>query len=34
MQPQYEPGEFATWIAPPTRGIDQKPTEFEYVMLP
>jgi benzoyl-CoA 2,3-dioxygenase component B len=34
MQPQYEPGEFAPWIAPPTRGIDQKPTEFEYVMLP
>ena len=34
MQPQYEPGEFAPWIAPPTRGIDQKPTDFEYVMLP
>ncbi|HLE94952.1 MAG TPA: benzoyl-CoA 2,3-epoxidase subunit BoxB [Acidimicrobiia bacterium] len=34
MQPQYELGEFAPWIAPPTRGIDQKPTDFEYVMLP
>ncbi len=34
MQPHFEPGEFAAWIAPPTRGIDQKPTEFEYVKLP
>jgi benzoyl-CoA 2,3-dioxygenase component B len=34
MQPQFEPGEFAPWIAPPTRGIDHKPTEFEYVLLP
>jgi benzoyl-CoA 2,3-dioxygenase component B len=34
MQPHYEPGVFAPWIAPPTRGIDQKPTDFEYVKLP
>jgi len=34
MQPHFEPGDFATWIAPPTKGIDQKPTNFEYVMLP
>jgi benzoyl-CoA 2,3-dioxygenase component B len=34
MQPHYEPGTFAKWIAPPTRGIDQKPTDFEYVKLP
>jgi len=34
MEPNYEPGVFASWIAPPTRGIDQKPTDFEYVRLP
>jgi benzoyl-CoA 2,3-dioxygenase component B len=34
MQPHFEPGVFAPWIAPPTRGIDQKPTDFEYVKLP
>ena len=35
MQPFYqEPGKFAPWIAPPTRGIDQKPAEYEYVKLP
>jgi len=34
MQPHYEPGVFAPWIAPPTRGIDQQPTDFEYVKLP
>jgi benzoyl-CoA 2,3-dioxygenase component B len=34
MQPHYEPGVFAPWIAPPTRGIDQKPADFEYVRLP
>ncbi len=35
MQPHYlEPGQFAPWIAPPTRGIDQKPADYEYVKLP
>jgi benzoyl-CoA 2,3-dioxygenase component B len=26
-----EPGKFANWIAPPERGIDGKPLDFEYV---
>ena len=26
-----EPGKFANWIAPPARGIDNKPVEFDYV---
>jgi benzoyl-CoA 2,3-dioxygenase component B len=26
-----EPGKFANWIAPPTRGIHGQPIEFEYV---
>ncbi|MGH8912670.1 MAG: benzoyl-CoA 2,3-epoxidase subunit BoxB [Acidimicrobiia bacterium] len=34
MEPHYEPGAFASWIAPPTRGIQNKPAEFEYVKLP
>jgi len=33
MKPVYEPGKFANWIAPPNRGIDGKPLEFEYVKL-
>jgi benzoyl-CoA 2,3-dioxygenase component B len=33
MQPQFEPGEFAGWIAPPKVGIDNKPGEFEYVKI-
>jgi benzoyl-CoA 2,3-dioxygenase component B len=28
-----EPGKFANWIAPPSRGIHGKPIEFEYVRL-
>ncbi|WP_025771894.1 benzoyl-CoA 2,3-epoxidase subunit BoxB [Thioalkalivibrio sp. HK1] len=28
-----EPGHFANWIAPPPRGIDQRPIDFEYVRL-
>ena len=28
-----EPGKFAAWIAPPLRGIDGQPIEFEYVKL-
>jgi len=31
MQPQWEAGKFADWIAPPKVGIDNKPGEFEYV---
>lgn len=27
------PGQFASWIAPPTRGIDGRPVDFEYVRL-
>ena len=31
MKGVYEPGKFANWIAPPRKGIDGKPMEFEYV---
>lgn len=34
MHPEYEPGRYATWIAPPARGINNQPAEFEYVLLP
>ena len=34
MQPELTPGDFAGWIAPPSRGIQGKPTDFEYVKLP
>ena len=34
MQGVTEPGKFAGWIAPPPRGINSKPIEFEYVRLP
>jgi len=30
-RPVYKPGHFANWIAPPPRGIDGKPIDFEYV---
>ena len=33
MKPCYEPGKFANWIAPPSRGIEGTPIEFEYVKL-
>jgi benzoyl-CoA 2,3-dioxygenase component B len=33
MQPQFEPGKFAPWIAPPKVGINNKPGEFEYVKI-
>jgi benzoyl-CoA 2,3-epoxidase subunit B len=33
MQPQTEPGKFASWIAPPKVGIDNKPGDFEYVKI-
>jgi benzoyl-CoA 2,3-epoxidase subunit B len=34
MQPQFEPGEFASWIAAPPKGIQNKPPDFLYVKLP
>jgi len=33
MKPCTEPGKFASWIAPPKVGIDNKPGDFEYVKL-
>jgi benzoyl-CoA 2,3-dioxygenase component B len=34
MKSHFEPGRFGPWIAPPTKGIDQKTTDFEYVKAP
>jgi benzoyl-CoA 2,3-epoxidase subunit B len=31
MNPVHEPGKIAGWIAPPARGINGQPFEFEYV---
>jgi len=33
MHPVTTPGAFASWIAPPAAGIDNKPGDFEYVKL-
>src|SRR5262249_46448262 len=33
MKPETTPGRFASWIAPPKVGIDNKPGEFEYVKI-
>jgi benzoyl-CoA 2,3-dioxygenase component B len=33
MQPVTEPGQFASWIAPPKVGIDNRPGDFEYVKI-
>jgi benzoyl-CoA 2,3-dioxygenase component B len=33
MTPVVEPGKFASWIAPPRIGIDNKPGDFEYVKI-
>ena len=30
-EPVYEPGRFANYIAPPLRGINRQPIDFEYV---
>jgi benzoyl-CoA 2,3-dioxygenase component B len=30
-RPVYEPGKFANYIAPPLRGINRMPVNFEYV---
>jgi benzoyl-CoA 2,3-dioxygenase component B len=34
MRPVYEPGKIAGWIAPPSKGINDKPFEYEYVHFP
>jgi benzoyl-CoA 2,3-epoxidase subunit B len=31
MQPVTEPGKMAAWIAPPERGINNQPVDYEYV---
>ncbi|WP_163758667.1 benzoyl-CoA 2,3-epoxidase subunit BoxB [Mycobacterium botniense] len=33
MQPVYQPGKIAGWIAPPLHGINGKPFDYEYVRL-
>jgi benzoyl-CoA 2,3-dioxygenase component B len=33
MLPVYERGKMASWIAPPARGINGKPADFEYVRI-
>ena len=33
MQPCYEPGQYASWIAPPKVGINNQVGDFEYVKL-
>jgi benzoyl-CoA 2,3-dioxygenase component B len=33
MQPVTQPGKMAAWIAPPDRGINNLPVEYEYVRL-
>ena len=34
MQPEFRAGEFATWIAKPSKGIQNMPEDFLYVKLP
>ena len=31
MNPVYEPGKIANWLAPPEKGINGKPFDFAYV---
>jgi benzoyl-CoA 2,3-dioxygenase component B len=33
MQRVTEPGKMAAWIAPPDRGINAQPVDYEYVKL-
>jgi benzoyl-CoA 2,3-dioxygenase component B len=33
MRPVTEPGKMASWIAPPDRGINNQPVDYEYVRL-
>jgi benzoyl-CoA 2,3-dioxygenase component B len=32
MKPEFAPGKFSSWIAPPARGINHQPIEFPYVL--
>jgi benzoyl-CoA 2,3-dioxygenase component B len=34
MQPVYEPGKVAAWIAPPAKGINGLPLDYAYVRMP
>ena len=31
MERVVEPGRFANWIAPPARGVNMQPVDFEYL---
>jgi benzoyl-CoA 2,3-dioxygenase component B len=31
MQPVTEPGKVAAWIAPPEKGVNNLPVDYEYV---
>jgi benzoyl-CoA 2,3-dioxygenase component B len=33
MHKVIEPGKMASWVAPPDRGINNLPVEYEYVKL-
>jgi benzoyl-CoA 2,3-epoxidase subunit B len=33
MRPETGPGKFASWIAPPPRGVNGQPLDFDYVRL-
>jgi benzoyl-CoA 2,3-epoxidase subunit B len=33
MKPCFERGKIASWIAPPAKGVDGKPVDYEYVRL-
>jgi len=33
MKPVYEAGKYATWIAPPAKGLDDKGIDYEYVKM-
>jgi benzoyl-CoA 2,3-dioxygenase component B len=33
MTPVYEPGKIAAWLAPPKKGINGQPFDFDYVHL-
>ena len=33
MKPCHQPGQYASWIAPPRMGINQQPIDYEYVKI-
>jgi benzoyl-CoA 2,3-dioxygenase component B len=33
MKASFEPGKYASWIAPPRVGINNQPQDFEYVKI-